>query len=68
MSTRANRPYWLDDGTETCSSCSHVYVYEMECRCAACDRGICCHCVGAATRRSDVLCSECAAATEPAED
>jgi hypothetical protein len=59
MRTEPGRPYWIDDGTESCGACTHAYVYEMEFRCVACDRGICCHCVGMSVSKREVLCPEC---------
>lgn len=64
MSTRTQRPWWLDDGTESCHGCSHLYVYQMEFRCVACDRGICCHCVRVVAGTREVLCAECEAEAE----
>jgi hypothetical protein len=61
MRTPARRPYWLLGGTESCHACSHFYVYPMEYRCAACDRGICCHCVRIAVVTGEALCPQCAA-------
>lgn len=61
-------PYWLEGGTETCSGCTHLYVYQMEYRCVACDRGICCHCVRFDVTTRDVLCAECQAEAEADDD
>jgi hypothetical protein len=66
MSDTPATPYWLDGGTERCHACTHVYVYQMECRCVACDRGICCHCVRVSTASRELLCPECEA--EAAEE
>lgn len=62
MGERSDRPYWLGAGTETCGACTHVYVYEMEYRCVACDRGVCCHCVRVHAATAEVRCPECEAA------
>jgi hypothetical protein len=58
------RPYWIDSGTERCTACTHVHVYEMEYRCVACDRGICCHCVRINVDTREVMCPECEADTQ----
>jgi hypothetical protein len=39
------KPWWLGDGTEICSVCHHLYLYETEYRCFDCDGGICLDCV-----------------------
>jgi hypothetical protein len=62
MSTSARPPWWLDGGTESCEACTHVYVYEMEFRCVACDGGVCCHCVRIDIDTREALCPACAAA------
>jgi hypothetical protein len=59
MRSRSDPPYWLHGGSESCGACTHACVYEMEFRCMACDRGICCHCVGVNVSRQEVLCPEC---------
>jgi hypothetical protein len=64
MATQPDRPYWLEDGTESCSACTHLYVYEMEYRCVACDRGVCCHCVRVSVTTGEVLCEACEAEAE----
>jgi hypothetical protein len=64
MKKHPERPYWLGDGTERCGACTHGYVYEMEYRCVACDRGVCCHCVRIHATTAEVLwvlCPECEA-------
>jgi hypothetical protein len=61
MGTRARHPWWLDDGTESCCGCTHTHAYEMEFRCVACDRGICCHCVRIVMQTRELLCPECEA-------
>ena len=38
-------PWWLGGGTETCHACTHLYACETGFYCAACDRGLCVHCV-----------------------
>lgn len=57
-------PYWLESGTETCTGCTHDYVYEMEIRCVACDRGLCCHCVVTDRLTRESWCPECHAERE----
>jgi len=37
-------PWWLEVGTEVCSNCDHMYVYETEHRCAHCDGAVCSNC------------------------
>lgn len=64
MNNRPNSPYWLAEGPESCSSCTRLHVYEMQYRCVACDRGICCHCVSVSVATREVLCAECAAEDE----
>jgi hypothetical protein len=61
MRTSPVLPYWLDGGTETCSVCTHVHVYEMTFRCVACDRGICCHCVSVRVTSRESFCAACEA-------
>jgi hypothetical protein len=60
-------PWWLEGGTEACSGCTHLYFVEMEFRCVACDRGICCHCVWVADAARTVLCAACAAEQQVSE-
>ena len=52
-------PWWLMDGEEECVSCGHLYIYEMECRCAECEIATCIHC---RRRHSDgrMVCVSCA--------
>jgi hypothetical protein len=46
MAKRADsRPWWLEDGTEICSVCHHLYLYETEYRCSDCDGGVCAECI-----------------------
>ena len=54
---RRVRSWWQGRGTETCAHCSASYHYEMEYRCADCDRGVCAVC--AVTERETVYCPEC---------
>jgi hypothetical protein len=60
MTKKNARPYWLDDGSETCELCDHPYVLQSEYRCAACDRASCEHCVTVNRETGEVLCHECA--------
>jgi len=50
-------PWWLEDGTEICSVCHHLYIYETEYRCSECDGGVCSECVDM-TSMSCLLCSD----------
>lgn len=58
------RPYWLTEGTETCSGCTHTYHYEVERRCVGCDRGVCEHCMVKVRETHEVFCPECAQEAE----
>jgi len=40
-----SKPWWLEDGTESCSVCHHLYLYETEYRCSECDGAVCPGCV-----------------------
>ena len=40
-----SRPWWLEDGTEICSVCHHLYLYETEYRCSDCDGAVCSECI-----------------------
>jgi hypothetical protein len=37
-------PWWLQEGDEECSSCGHLYIYELEFRCPQCESITCIHC------------------------
>lgn len=50
--------WWKSGGSERCDFCLHVYAYEMEYRCAACDRAVCPCCV-VVKQRDILLCPEC---------
>lgn len=50
--------WWKGRGTEACDFCTHTYVYEMEYRCVACDRGVCPCCV-IVRERDLIFCPEC---------
>jgi len=50
-----SRPWWLEDGTEICSVCHHLYLYETEYRCSECDGAVCTECVVVAS----VTCLPC---------
>lgn len=52
------RSWWQRGGSERCDFCTHAYVYEMEYRCVACDRGVCPCCV-VLRARDLVFCPEC---------
>jgi hypothetical protein len=67
MTEPARPPWWLDGGSESCTACTHSYAYEMEFRCVACDRGLCCHCVRLDVSSRTVLCTDCAAETSEEE-
>jgi len=43
------QPWWLEVGTEACSVCDHLYVYETEHRCNECDAPTCSHCIEPST-------------------
>lgn len=58
MSSREPLPYWLA-GTERCPVCAGTYLLEMECRCVACDAGICVECVMRVHYAGDPFCPEC---------
>jgi len=49
-------PWWLEDGTELCPFCHHLYIYETEHRCSKCDQASCEHCGSFHTTN----CSHCA--------
>lgn len=53
------RPYWLAGGTERCAACEQGYVLEMECRCVACDAGICVVCVAVVRETRETFCPGC---------
>jgi hypothetical protein len=40
-----SRPWWLESGSEICSVCSHVYLFETEYRCNDCDGPVCSGCI-----------------------
>jgi len=42
---QAVMPWWLENGTEICSICHHLYLYETEFRCSDCDGPTCPNCV-----------------------
>ncbi len=49
---------WILNGTEICSACSQLYLYEMECYCGDCDVALCVLC----SRRVEpkrFLCASC---------
>ena len=54
-------PYWLDEGTEPCTGCTHPAVHETVCHCAACDGPVCCMCADADPATGEPLCPACAA-------
>jgi hypothetical protein len=56
---KKERPYWLSGGTETCHACTHPYVYELEVRCVACDRGLCVHCAIIVKETREAWCPAC---------
>ena len=56
----AKRPetrWWLEAGTELCSACDQLYLYETEYRCADCDGPRCRDCVQ--VRQSLTVCLTC---------
>jgi hypothetical protein len=53
------RPYWLEDGEETCESCTHTFVVQVVVRCSGCDAAGCAECVVRNWVSHEVLCSEC---------
>ncbi|HET7273604.1 MAG TPA: hypothetical protein VFI91_00370 [Longimicrobiaceae bacterium] len=59
-------PYWLDDGTEMCESCTHLHILQMEYRCVACDRPLCVHCFVIVRETHEVFCEKCHPEKEPA--
>lgn len=50
------QPWWLEDGTEICSVCHHLYLYETEYRCVDCDGPVCANCI----ETTRMVCSPCA--------
>ena len=53
---RILKPWWLEDGTEICSVCHHLYLYETQYRCADCDAAVCVECIEVA----ETICLPCA--------
>ncbi|MGH7475621.1 MAG: hypothetical protein ACRELD_04975 [Longimicrobiales bacterium] len=51
--------WWLSGGNERCELCLHAYWYEIQRRCAACDRPLCPHCITTVRAESFVLCADC---------
>ena len=39
------KPWWLEQGTEVCPICSHLYPYQTEYRCSDCDGAVCPNCI-----------------------
>lgn len=63
MAEPAEIPWWLDEGEEQCAFCLQTYAYEVEVRCADCDRPSCLHCVVTVREHtSGHHCPECSAA------
>lgn len=58
MNRRRKLPYWLS-GTEICEVCSGSYVVQMECRCAACDAGLCVSCAIRIYETGENFCPGC---------
>ena len=56
--TRTSYRIWRGD--RPCVDCRHHYAYEIEYRCAGCDRGVCAACSVYVRVRSEILCVECA--------
>ena len=55
---KTSAPWWLESGTEICSICHQVYIYETEYRCLDCDAGVCPDCVKVET--NSIICIPCA--------
>jgi hypothetical protein len=53
------RPYWLQEGEETCESCLHALVVQVVVRCSGCVAAGCAECVVRDWVSHEVLCSEC---------
>jgi hypothetical protein len=52
-------PWWAAGGLECCDFCFQGYVYEVQCRCAECDRPLCPLCAAPRERTDELLCPEC---------
>jgi hypothetical protein len=55
-----SQPWWLEPGTEICSVCSHLYLFETEYRCIDCDGPVCSACI----ETTSMVCLPCADHTE----
>lgn len=58
MATKKPAPYWLSGGTEICDVCSQPHLLQAQRRCAACDAGVCEHCV-VTSKSGEVFCVPC---------
>jgi hypothetical protein len=59
-------PWWAEGGSERCPFCLQSYAYEVEVRCADCDRPSCPHC--AVVERHTAVVRRCPDCPECAEE
>ena len=59
-------PWWLEGGGERCPVCLTAYAYEVEVRCAACDRPSCPLCAVRVHTHAETVCFDCAEAEDAA--
>jgi hypothetical protein len=55
------RPYWLDEGDETCETCHHGMVVQVVIRCSGCDAAGCDQCIVTVWESREALCADCRA-------
>jgi len=60
--TTTSAPWWLETGTEVCSICHQLYIYETECRCSDCDGPACANCV--TIESTSIICVPCSSSEE----
>lgn len=53
--------WWFEDGTETCSVCTHAYAYQTGGYCLDCDDTVCSVCIQE-TVTLELLCPGCVTA------
>jgi hypothetical protein len=60
MARRAKHqtPWWLEQGTESCSNCNHTYAHRTEVFCFDCDGPVCAVCVQQ-TVTLELVCPSC---------
>jgi hypothetical protein len=57
--TNPHRPYWLEEGDESCEICGVTMAVQVELRCTGCDAGICEQCSVTVHETREVVCVPC---------